>query len=475
MLLQILGDGRLTDASGRVADFCNSVIVITSNLGAEGFQQGPAGFQADGSPTRNAREHFTEAVRKFLRPEIFNRLDAIVPFLPLPPETVQEIARRQMSRLGQRDGFRLRPVELTLPPAVAMHLAEKGYDVRYGARPLKRAIERELLAPLAEAMAQYDGRLPLTAQIAVTEARLDIEVKPALPPGEGQPDLPQLLPANIVTQRRLIARLKKCSLVQGLDNLVVMIESQERRLAKVKWRSPDQQARLQRLPKLRECLAGIAALYDRARQIETDVLLAAYQRQPLNDALILESSALHTERERWQREAFRLHHEEPDDIVLAVFGEHQATLLELAQAYHALAGQNGRLLAFDYFFIPPGDASFPRRSASRRRNSPVPLRNCPTRSPGSSSHLRGNLFFPWLVGEGGLHVFKDNKTEHVCLVETRRLPFNKYQPPAGIERHGNIKGRNAPLCPGIKPEKKIVQGFHPGGTPVVLGWPCPIA
>src|SRR6185436_19571465 len=74
LLLQILGDGRLTDAAGRVADFCNSVIVMTSNLGAQGFQRGSPGFHAEGRMTPDAQEHFTGALQKFLRPEIFNRL-----------------------------------------------------------------------------------------------------------------------------------------------------------------------------------------------------------------------------------------------------------------------------------------------------------------------------------------------------------------------------------------------------------------
>jgi ATP-dependent Clp protease ATP-binding subunit ClpA len=97
-----------------VADFCNCVIVMTSNLGADGFQRGPAGFRAEGMATPDAQEHFTEAVRKFLRPEIYNRLDAIVPFRALSREVVLGIAERQIELLRQRDGFRLRPVELLI-------------------------------------------------------------------------------------------------------------------------------------------------------------------------------------------------------------------------------------------------------------------------------------------------------------------------------------------------------------------------
>ena len=161
LLLQILGDGRLTDAAGRVADFCNCVIVMTSNLGAQGFQRGQSGFRADDDNNAAAQDHFTEAVRKFLRPEIFNRLDAVVPFRPLPPEVVLGIAEKQIELLKHRDGFRLRPVDLEILPGVAEQLARNGYDARYGARPLKRTLERgswprwQSLVPILRATADH--------------------------------------------------------------------------------------------------------------------------------------------------------------------------------------------------------------------------------------------------------------------------------------------------------------------------------
>src|SRR5262249_14357896 len=149
LLLQVLGEGRLTDAAGRLADFCNSVVIMTSNLGAESYQQGGFGFVRDGQARAEAREHFVRAVQAFVRPELFNRIDRIVPFSPLDEETTLAIAHRQMHLLEGRDGIRYRGVELEATPEVARWLARRAHDLRYGARPLKRAIERELLAPLS--------------------------------------------------------------------------------------------------------------------------------------------------------------------------------------------------------------------------------------------------------------------------------------------------------------------------------------
>jgi DNA polymerase III delta prime subunit len=473
LLLQILGDGRLTDASGRVADFCNCVIVMTSNLGAQGFQRGPSGFRADGTTTPDAREHFTEAVRKFLRPEIFNRLDAVVPFRPLPPEVVLGIARRQIDLLQQRDGFRLRPVQLQILPEVAAYLAQKGYDVRYGARPLKRAIERELLAPLAEAITQYSEHQPITAQVGVAQAKLHIEVKPLQAVDErpeaansAQPAKGELAEA-ITAQRRLIARLKGCSAASELENQVTMTESLARRLAAAKWKSPEQQVRLGRLPKLRECLGAIATLHDRVRQLETEALSAFYQRESLEASLFApELGALNAERQRLLREVFRLRLEEPNDIVLAVYSEHRATLLELASAYYGLAQEMGRVAALDYFLPPAGGRSSASKAVREPPKKPdQPFDSVPEKVIGLVMHLRGDLFFARFEKEAGLHVLKDKNAEHVCLVETGRPPFLEYQPPEGIERQGGIKSKGAPLRRRFNREEDSVEDSEFGERP----------
>ena len=107
LLLQVLGEGRLTDAAGRVADFSNAVVIMTSNLGAESFQRSSVGFSNDPERYAKAREHFTREVRAFVRPELFNRIDRIVPFAPLDEQTVLEIARRELRRaVAARDGLR---------------------------------------------------------------------------------------------------------------------------------------------------------------------------------------------------------------------------------------------------------------------------------------------------------------------------------------------------------------------------------
>ena len=123
MLLQILDDGRLTDGQGRTVDFRNTVIVMTSNI-------------------RSA-----EALREFFRPEFLNRVDEIVEFHPLSREQLGTIVELQLARL--RDRLAERHIELELTDAAKDALAEAGWDPAYGARPLKRALQRLVENPLA--------------------------------------------------------------------------------------------------------------------------------------------------------------------------------------------------------------------------------------------------------------------------------------------------------------------------------------
>lgn len=468
LLLQILGEGRLTDAAGRVADFCNSVIVMTSNLGAEGLQRGPVGFRAKGDESAEVQMHFSDAVRKFLRPELYNRLDAIVPFRALTPEVVLAIAHQHLEQVRHRDGVRLRSIEWRNQPGVAEHLAARGYHVRYGARPLKRAIERELFVPLAEALNQYQVATPLEVTVGVDAGRIQIQVRArAEAERRLQSRTTNELAERIVMQRRRIARLEQCTAVGRMEDEVVMLESLERRLKSAKGRSPQQQAGLAKLPRLRACLSEVNKLSERARHLETEALGSFYQRQPIESALITpELETMRGELRQLTRDVFRQQFEQPDDVVLAFYSEHRETLLEFAATYSHVAGQAGELLGLDYFLPPPGG----RSSATKPlREKPKKLEEFfalpPEKLIGIVMHLRGDLFFPRFLAEQGLHVIKEKKNERVCLVEAAALPFAAYEPPVGIDRKGAIAGRGAPVRRAFDREKSRVRDAVLGERP----------
>ena len=174
----------MTDAGGRLADFRNTVVILTSNLGAESYRQGMTGFSVGGgTPTQaRANEHFSRAVEQFLRPEMFNRLDRVVPFAPLEAATIRRIADREWHKVLNRDGVRFREVTLTTAPNLLDHIAAIGFDGRYGARPLKRVMERELLSPLARQMNRHPGDAPLTVTVGIEGGRPDVAVRPVQGP-----------------------------------------------------------------------------------------------------------------------------------------------------------------------------------------------------------------------------------------------------------------------------------------------------
>ena len=142
ILLQVLDDGRLTDGHGRHVDFRNTLIVMTSNLGSETLAA-----QGEGEDSALVRELVMEAVRAAFRPEFLNRVDDILLFHRLTREQMAGIVDIQLARLG--DMLAERKITLELDAAARSWLADKGYDPAYGARPLKRTIQRELQNPLA--------------------------------------------------------------------------------------------------------------------------------------------------------------------------------------------------------------------------------------------------------------------------------------------------------------------------------------
>ncbi len=148
VMLQVLGEGRLTDGAGRTADFRSAIVLMTSNLGASPREQRTVGIRKDESGA-GGESHFRTQVEKFFRPEFVNRIDRIVTFRPLDRDAMQAIARRELGKLLEREGITRRHLLVKFDDDVIDLLLETGFSPHYGARPLKREIERRLIVPLA--------------------------------------------------------------------------------------------------------------------------------------------------------------------------------------------------------------------------------------------------------------------------------------------------------------------------------------
>jgi len=139
IFLQILDEGRLTDGRGRVVNFKNTIVILTSNLGSEIFQEK--------KPFPKQEEYVLEKVRLFFRPEFVNRLDAIVVFKPLSEETMQKIVDLQVRRLSER--LSKQNINLEITASVKEYLVKAGFDPDYGARPLRRLINEKIADEVA--------------------------------------------------------------------------------------------------------------------------------------------------------------------------------------------------------------------------------------------------------------------------------------------------------------------------------------
>ncbi len=145
ILLQVMDNAALTDNMGKKADFRNVILIMTSNAGARELSRTNIGFQAGADDTMHKS---LKAIEKAFTPEFRNRLDAVVPFNPLPMEIIEQVVAKFVGQIESR--LAARRVRLTLSPEARRWLAETGYDVKYGARPLIRLIQKEIETPLAD-------------------------------------------------------------------------------------------------------------------------------------------------------------------------------------------------------------------------------------------------------------------------------------------------------------------------------------
>ncbi len=173
VLLQVMDDGRLTDGHGRTVDFRNTVVIMTSNLGSEGVAREAFGFRA-ATPTASERERtrttVEDALKRTFRPEFLNRLDEIVIFDPLTQENILRIVEKLVREVGVR--LAEQGVAITLTHEAREWLAKEGFDRMYGARPLKRAVQRHIENELSRRLLKGELKSGSTVAIGVKDGTL---------------------------------------------------------------------------------------------------------------------------------------------------------------------------------------------------------------------------------------------------------------------------------------------------------------
>jgi ATP-dependent Clp protease ATP-binding subunit ClpB len=166
ILLQVLDDGRITDSQGHLVDFSNTIVIMTSNIGSDHILD----VAGDDSRYGEMRDRVLKALRSHFRPEFLNRVDDLILFHPLLQAQLREIVTIQVRRIEKR--LTEQKLSLSLSKAAIDHIAQVGYDPVYGARPLKRAIQKELENPIATKILEEAFAEGSTIQVSLRDGNL---------------------------------------------------------------------------------------------------------------------------------------------------------------------------------------------------------------------------------------------------------------------------------------------------------------
>ena len=176
LLLQVLSEGRLTDSGGKLVNFCSSIIIMTSNVGAGDFQTNRIGWKQSISES-DVYQHFTTAVQKHFKPELYNRIDQVIPFLPLSRQTIRFVIEREIQLLKKKEGLTSRDVQLNIDDSVYEFLSTNGYNEKFGARQMQRTITGDLIVPLAKELNQWDFDQQLIFNLKANSKGIELDVK----------------------------------------------------------------------------------------------------------------------------------------------------------------------------------------------------------------------------------------------------------------------------------------------------------
>lgn len=451
LLLQVTGEGRLTDRWGRTADFSNTVIIMTSNLGVHIFQKKKPGFGTEAIEADSLKRVEAE-VRAFFRPELVNRLDRIVPFYPLDRSTLLGIAQRQLDLIQQRDGVLFRNVDVIIDPDVTAYLAEKDYDPRYGARPLRRRIEREILAPLSQELNRRKSDHTLSARLSLSDNHLKVQV---ISTGERKTLSPFKMTRSEqnITQiselRRMAQRMLRGQALRTFHNEIFRLkklsEKAKTRLQQGKSLKPREQQALEKLSNMQQVEEELGQVWQKMCDSEDGTLLTLYESQDLKSFRKPFRSS-YAEQAQELSQAWRhailafycLRFAVPDRITVMLYSKNRQTLLQLSQQYYQVFSEQEHDIQLFWLGCKPGEPTILKHHQER----------VPERFFEQSEHdivwigfkLKGWAVYPTYVLENGIHRFPvDNKKQIDCLVHTTNITGDTYLPPENLVRHGEIE------------------------------------
>ena len=465
LLLQVLGEGRLTGGDGLTASFCGSFVVMTSNLGAEAMQRAPIGMA---TRRDDPRRHFEQAVQEAFRPELFNRIDHIVPFAVLGPAERAPIFGRELMLMRRRDGLLERNAELTLEATLTERLAQWPGDPRYGARDVQRVLRRQLVLPLAHALAPHAYITPLAVHIEADDRQgLAVRAEPLPRPVDNTP----LLAADALAEaRRHWQRVTEGPLYINLVNQIFRLDKERQRYEKRRrrvdtlphWDTTEDAARARELVAVQQ---AAQALFAEIIELEGSALLAL-----VGEAAAPPDVAAWRERfTAFQQRAF--HAVRPDSSVCTVGLYASPRLIPML---YAAWTDVARLAGFECKaqVVRLGDEP-PKKAAAADDDAPPPSaylkfpwpQEKGRQSPivGYEIEMRGPAVYDYFRRESGVWRIweEDRKTD--AWVAVRKVPLGGFDTPQNVHRQHFFDG--------LAVHRQLKQGqlTDPHGD----GPPCP--
>lgn len=440
LLLQVLGEGRLSDERGELASFCGSIIVMTSNIGSAEAMRPAMVFAGGESDEEDLIEHFEHSVKRHFRPELYNRIDGVVPFAQLSGTQLQAVIRMALDALLAQLRMDRRNRACDYDEALCAHLAGLPLDRRYGARAIQRLIDREVTRPLSAALAELRD-VPRRVSIRLVSGAIGVEFEPF--DGDGRQGEQALASSDALSDiRRSLQRLERGARWLGLLSRLDRIESRKRRNEKAFWSDPE-------LVALQQALTGLVErqrdLTERALGAEQTAIecLSAPSGEAARAALGSVAAALGDARREHCRDLLAYLEPHENQVLVMIHGADpwlSAWAALYARLLRGLAGKPEPV-----FLYRPGKRQVARRSSPLLTLDDPDPNECyrlfgaeqaalgaPTgrgfivRAPCVGYHLRDE---PAILS----HLVEGEKDAKLCL-ELHRGALAHYRPPPGVYR-----------------------------------------
>ena len=318
LLLQMLGSGRLTDSSGRLVNFCSTIVIMTSNIGAKSLQSDRIGWKQE-IDNESVNLHFMSEVQKHFRPELLNRMDEIIPFQPISKDVVKYVVNREIGLLKKREGIAYRDLELNLSEEVLDHFATTGYDPKYGARQIQRTLREGLVLPLSKQLNLYDFEDKLVVNVTLKDDKTHIEI-------EADPLKTELLLEELSRDRwtehagdlrRSIAKMKQGSFYLKLMSDLNILEREKRRIPKTFWTN---ETNAQNYTDYLQTRESVDIMTEDVRDLEEDFVLVCMGLKHYNESLVKRTEAWEAAFNGLKRELYKRVHKNCDHRKIALIG-----------------------------------------------------------------------------------------------------------------------------------------------------------